>query len=213
MRLSAGFDLLPAILRHLDFLFEERPLLPNEDAGQYDTLLRTIIAQVKPADVIEAIWVKDIVDLIWEAKRFRRWRGQILTQTRLQAVTSLILPVLEAQNHSPFEPEAERRREAETLAMGWLNGSADETSATEKLLRTRGLTPMDVTAHTFQLKLPDIERIERMITAADQRRDTLLREIERKRMSLSQQLRAASAEVIDVEPTVQERRMATPPRD
>jgi hypothetical protein len=49
--------------------------------------------------------------------------------------------------------------------------------------------------------LPEIERIDRMAAAADMRRDRLLREIERKRAALGQQLRAASDEVLDLEPT------------
>ncbi|WP_238296019.1 hypothetical protein [Methylobacterium soli] len=210
---AASGEILPALPRHLDFLLEERPLLPGETAEQYDTLLRTFIGQVKPVDVIEAIWVKDIVDLIWEAKRCRRWRGQILAQARLQAATALILPVLEARNHNAFKPDFEQRREAESLALGWLDGNANEALATGELLRARGLTPADVTAHAFQLKLPDIERIERMIASADHRRDTLLREIERKRASVSQLLRAASADVIDVEASGREPRRVTSPRN
>jgi hypothetical protein len=61
---TASCEVMPAIPAHLDFLFAERPLLPGEDPEQYDALLRSIVQQVKPVDVIEAIWVKDVVDLI-----------------------------------------------------------------------------------------------------------------------------------------------------
>jgi hypothetical protein len=60
-----------------------------------------------------------------------------------------------------------------------------------------------VMAHAFQLKLPEIERIDRMVFSVDQRRDTLFREIERKRGSIGERLRAAAADVTDVEPSRQ----------
>ncbi|WP_336488142.1 hypothetical protein [Methylobacterium nigriterrae] len=201
---AASGEIRPALPRHLDFLFEERPLLPGEDSRQYDTLLRTVVTQVKPADVIEAIWVKDIVDLIWEAKRLRGWRVQLLTQARFEAATTLVMPILEAQNQNAFTPDFEHRREAEALALGWLNGGADDANALLDLLRARGLTVTDVTAQAFRLKLAEIERIERMIASADHRRDALLREVERKRAGLGRHLRAAAADVIDVEPPATE---------
>ncbi|QEE39023.1 MULTISPECIES: HNH endonuclease [unclassified Methylobacterium] len=69
---TASGEVMPDIPAHLGFLFDERPLLPGEVTDQYDALLRSIVQQVKPVDVIEAIWVKDVIDLIWEAKRLRR---------------------------------------------------------------------------------------------------------------------------------------------
>ncbi|GJE46231.1 hypothetical protein AEGHOMDF_5431 [Methylobacterium soli] len=190
---------MPAIPQHLDFLFADRPLLPGENAEQYEALLRIIIQQVKPSDVIEAIWVKDIVDLVWEAKRLRRWRSQILNQGRLEAGTALILPVIENENHNPFTSKSEHQREATTLAFGWLQNSKTETAAMERMLQARGLTPADVTAQAFQLRLSEVERVERMIASTDHRRDTLLREVERRRAGFSQQLRNAAAEVIDLD--------------
>ncbi|WP_018260352.1 hypothetical protein [Methylobacterium sp. WSM2598] len=56
--------------------------------------------KVKPADAIEAIWAKDVVDLIWEAKRLRRclrrWRREILAQGHLHALASLFEPTYKA---------------------------------------------------------------------------------------------------------------------
>ncbi|GJE53403.1 hypothetical protein GOFOIKOB_6482 [Methylobacterium tardum] len=56
-----------------------------------------------------------------------------------------------------------------------------------------------MTAHAFLLNLPSIERVDRLASLADQRRDSLLREIERKRANLAQQLRTVTADVLNVE--------------
>jgi hypothetical protein len=56
-----------------------------------------------------------------------------------------------------------------------------------------------VTAHAFLLNLAAIERIDRLVSLADQRRDALLREIERKRATTAQRLRTAAADILDLE--------------
>jgi len=50
----------------LDFL-GAAPLLPREEVSGYDTLLARISGAVKPADILEEIWVRDVVDLVWDA--------------------------------------------------------------------------------------------------------------------------------------------------
>ncbi|MCJ2136634.1 hypothetical protein MKK69_21730 [Methylobacterium sp. J-026] len=90
---------------------------------------------------------------------------------------------------------------ADALAAGWITGSTIEKEKVDQLLQERGLTAADVTAHGFLLNLPSIERIDRMAASADQRRDTLLREIERKRASFAQQVRTATADILEVEHT------------
>lgn len=198
---EAGREILPALPHHLVFLFDDRPLLPGESAEQYDAILRSIVQQVRPADVIDALWVKDVVVQIWEAKRLRLWRGQILAQARLDAAKAVVKRVLEVRHRKRFVPAHDIEAEAQGIALDWLKGTSAGISSFESFLTESGLTAGDLMAQAFQVCLSDIERIDRMAANADHRRDALLREIERKRASLGQHLRAASSEIIDVEPT------------
>jgi hypothetical protein len=52
-------------------------------------------------------------------------------------------------------------------------------------------------AQTLSIKLDDIERIDRMIAIAEARRNAILREIDRHREVLSQNLRRAVQDVED----------------
>src|SRR5262249_11149110 len=61
-------------------LFGPPPLLAGEDAAGYDELLAGISFAVKPSDVIEEIWVRDIVDLTWEIFRCRRIKTKVLAK-------------------------------------------------------------------------------------------------------------------------------------
>jgi hypothetical protein len=55
-------------------IFGPAPLIEGEDAAAYAELLVRISAAVKPADILEDIWVREIVDLVWSAFRLRRFK-------------------------------------------------------------------------------------------------------------------------------------------
>ncbi len=58
--------------------FGPAPLLKGEDAVAYDDLLARVSAGVKPADIIEEMWVRDVVDLTWEIVRYRRLKAAFI---------------------------------------------------------------------------------------------------------------------------------------
>lgn len=78
-----------------------------------------------------------------------------------------------------------------------MTGSPAERDRVDRILEERGLTEEDVRAHGLLKNLPAIERIDRMIFTADQRRDSLFREIARKRASFAQHAKTVAANIID----------------
>src|SRR5260221_998271 len=44
--------------------FGPPPLIDGENSAEYEELLGRVSATVKPADILEEIWVRDIVDLV-----------------------------------------------------------------------------------------------------------------------------------------------------
>jgi hypothetical protein len=65
---------------HLE-LFGPPPLLDGESQEVYDTLLARVTGTVNPKDIIEEIWVHDIVDLVWEILRLRRLKVALLSSS------------------------------------------------------------------------------------------------------------------------------------
>ena len=47
-------------------LFGRPPLLTGEDSAAYNDLLARVTGHLKPTDIFEEIWAREIVDLIWE---------------------------------------------------------------------------------------------------------------------------------------------------
>jgi hypothetical protein len=53
------------------------PLVPGDDGNRYQRFLAAIVAEVKPTDILECIWVRDVIDLQWEILRYRKAKAQL----------------------------------------------------------------------------------------------------------------------------------------
>jgi hypothetical protein len=161
--------------------FGPAPLIEGEDAGAYDELLVRISTAVRPADIFEEIWVRDIVDLVWEAFRLRRLKACLMTTGARIAL---------AQGLSPLVGGAQ----ADGLARSWAARAPGALAAVEEHLAAAGIGLEGVVAQGLCIELDFIERVERMIMAAEARRNAALREIDRHRATLGRQLRQAVLE-------------------
>jgi len=59
-------------------------LLEGEDPAAYDELLARIAGTVMPTDILEEIWVRDIVDLSWDVFRWHRLKADLIKATALR---------------------------------------------------------------------------------------------------------------------------------
>jgi hypothetical protein len=87
--------------------------------------------------------------------------------------------------------------DAQQLAWKWSCGDEAATREVEEALRRRGLTIEAVMAQTLSVRIDDCERIDRMITIAEARRDAVLREIGHRRAAFREALRRASEDAAD----------------
>jgi len=175
-------------------LFGPPPLLEGEDTAAYDELLVRISGAVKPTDIFEEIWIRDIVDLVWEAFRLRRLKANLMTAVAHVALENILEPLI-------------GWTDAHDLAKAWAARERSAIEQVDKLLVSAGLTMDAVMAQALSLKLGDIERIDRMIATAEGRRNAILREVDRHRTAWGQNLRqavhqieAAEIKVIDAQP-------------
>src|SRR5436190_15819180 len=113
-------------------------LLSSEDPKAYDKLARTIIKDVAPTDIIEWLWIKDVLDLSWEVRRLRRFKIALI----------------------------ELKRDKELRKSGNMDEDREYTESERGDLRL------------FLKNLDDWEKIDQLLTMAEARRITVLREIE-----------------------------------
>jgi hypothetical protein len=168
---------------HLD-LFGPPPLFEGEDEKAYDEFLTRISTAVKPVDILEEIWVRDVVDLTFEVFRLRRLLASLMTANAHKGLRKILAPRV-------------GRSDAETLAEAWAARKSDVAEAVDKALASADLSMDAIMAQTLSLKLDDIERIDHMTAIAEARRNATLREIDRHRETLGQKLRRAVPQLED----------------
>ncbi len=159
------------------------PLVPGDDAAAYDTLLAGISATVRPADLIEQAWVRDVVDLIFEAVRLRRLKAALMTACAGEGIAQVLRGL-----DVPGIPSV--------LAQRWAARELAAVAEVDAALEAAGLTLDHVMAQTLALRINEIERIDRMIAAAEARRNTALREIAHHRATFAASLRDAAAHAV-----------------
>jgi hypothetical protein len=165
-------------------LFGPPPLFDGEDTKSYDELLTGISNAVKPADILEDVWVRDVVDLTFEVFRLRRLKVNLIMANEYKGLSETLTPLV-------------GRSQAETLGEGWAARKSDVVEEVNKTLASAGLSIDSILAQTLSLKLDDVERIEHMTAIAEARRNAALREIDRHRETLGHKLRRAMQQLED----------------
>lgn len=188
------------------------PILHGEDERTYAELLARVQAAVKPKDILEEIWVRDVVDLLWETLRLRRMKASVVTVATRNAMAKVLAPIVNKGrlgDADPFDMELMlKETPARELAAGWYKREGKAVKDVEKILREADLSMDVVTAQALRRSLDDverIERIERMIISAESRRNAALREVARHRAAFAEDLRRSSQNVRDAEFTEVER--------
>jgi hypothetical protein len=176
----------PRAERHADpqSLLGPVPLLEGEDASAYEALKRQIRSAVAPNDIIEEIWVRDVLDLLWETMRLRRLKAKLMRAAAHEGLDKLLRPLTEIFGH-------------QVLISGWARRDRESVKEVNALLKQAGLDQEAIAAQTLAVKLDAFERIDHMIMQTEARRNMILREIDRHRDALARRLREASAMIED----------------
>ena len=177
----------PAAVANLSVLdhLGPAPLIPGDSASGYDTLLARVCATVKPADILEEFWTREVVDHVWEAVRFRRLKASVMTACAGEGMHA-VLRSLDAPDGFG-------------LARRWFARDLTAVARVDALLESAGLGIDHVMAQTLRLHIAEIERIDRLGAAAEARRNAALHEIERHRADFATALRRAAQDAETVE--------------
>ena len=228
-----------------------RPLLEGEDAAAYDQLLARICAAVKPVDVIDEMFIADVVSLEWEVLRWRRLKWSLIRARGLKALEDFLgenldydlysehfaddlaeilqdnLPEDQAEDAQTLARECARNeadavdkvkkilagigldmdevlddakgRKAKELVQEYVRREPDAVTLVDELLTDAGKSMDGLMADALAEKLDDIERIDRLTTIAESRRNASLHEIDRRRAVLGETLRRSVQEIEDGE--------------
>src|SRR5262249_32315561 len=105
-------------------------LLKFEDPRAYEVLMAEITASIQPADAIEWLLVKDVVDATWEIRRYRPFKAAVI-DSEIESQLSSILRV-------PYVPESTTYETTEPFGLlSSLNTTVTHTISEEELSALR----------------------------------------------------------------------------
>ncbi len=166
-------------------LFGYAPTLKTEDDEIYWHCMKRIAECVEPQDIIEWLWLRDVVDLSWEISRLRRLKIDLVE-------------IYREDKNATIEWE---REHADEPYVHFISGRLTPRDSAE--IESRKNKPLlDTEADSTKLlfrHIEEYERIEKLLTSAELRRDRILREIELRRDHIGRRLRAASDEILDAQ--------------
>src|SRR6478752_2161041 len=127
-----------------------------------------IVQDVKPRDIIERFWVKDIVDLVWESRRLRLYKV-LLTQIRMRKAGGRLL----AQLFEPQTPEALPVLQSERVVSDYQSGDDKGIARVQDALEALGLPEDALSVAAFVQSLPELEKIDQMLRSVESRRNSV----------------------------------------
>ena len=151
-------QLAPLIPDAIRVLFEHRPLTRDESPEDYDQLLAGIAQDVEPKTRIEWFWIKDIVDLAWEAHRLRRYKVLVIEVNMRKAGGRLLSPVFD-----PETPDYLPATQSETAVSAYQSGADEAVTHVREALDNLGLPEEALSAVAFVQSLPELEKIDQML--------------------------------------------------
>jgi hypothetical protein len=126
-------------------LFGPPPLIEGEDAAAYDQLLARICAAVKPVDIIDEIFIADVVPSEWEVLRLRRLKWSLIRALGLEFLQDFLVGHLDYDLYSDdFADDLaeilqdnlpeDQVNSAQTLARKYARNEADAVAKVTKIL-------------------------------------------------------------------------------
>jgi len=167
--------------------FGPPPLIQGEDQVAYEDLLAKVYSVVKPQDIIEEMYVRDVADLSWEIWRWRRQKAALISGSLGEGINAVLA--------STTSVLAADTLQNDSLRVGWVTGDPQAKKRVSEILRSAELTVDSIPAQALAAQIEVIERIDRMTMNAEIRRNAAFREIERHRGGLGRILRSATKEI------------------
>jgi hypothetical protein len=177
-------------------LFGNPPTLPHEDNGAYYRLVEELTKATTPADLIDWMWIRQIADLTWDILRMQRTKTGVIQNSLHESLARMLDQRMDFRfdDHPADRSTVPGRRKASNYYLCPL-----VREEVESLFACEQVGKDVVYAVAFADQIGTLEKIERLIAAAEARRDNALREIEERRAAKGQALRVASSQLIEAQ--------------
>ena len=158
----------------LDRLLPRPLILPGEDPAIYEGLRDAFLRDLAPRSPYERALAENLVQLEWEASRYRRMRDDLIrSKARDLAIGAFATgEVEEVDNYAA--------RDA-TLAFELVGSDPERAAAAALILQEFDITPSEILAQAYSRVSAQVEMHEKKLAAIEMRRRRLREEYDRLR--------------------------------
>jgi hypothetical protein len=172
----------------LNEIFGPPPVIFGEDEADYQELWRLMRSYIRPHGVIEEGFVRDLVDIRWEIRRFRQFAAGLL---KLDAIIALKTAIAWAKDG---------RINTGALVDKCAAGDEEARIMVDELLKQKGQSHQAIEVRAIAGQLGTLAGIDQVVARLEARQHAVLREVDRHREALGRRARQAIADVTDIEP-------------
>jgi hypothetical protein len=144
------------------------PLLITESKDDAKHIRDALADEIKPRGIVEQMYVEEIAYLVWEVLRLRRARTGIINAAFRAALERVLQQCLCQSAYARYMGS-----KASELALGWFTDPSAKKEVAE-LLRSFELDETAIESEAIRKSADDLERIDRLMTSAEARRDKAL---------------------------------------
>ncbi len=176
-------------------LLDTPQLLPHESSKEFLQLFARLEDYGKPQNSRDYLVVHQAAVLTWDILRCQGMKVGVLRSYQRPALESLFRKIQVRTVKRNGLGEAVAQSEARELAAPWFKDPASRP-AMMKMIEMAGYPPDAIEVEAFQLALPALAPIERLIVSAQKRLDRYLEDLERTSKAHARALRAAAEKAI-----------------
>jgi len=178
--------------------WKQPPLQLIESLEEYDELRDAIKNDLSPKGIIERIYVEDLTYLLWEIRRLRRLKSDIMAQGLLESLSFMFPKLSLSQSQvEQLESELEEIKKSHEGALSDYVIQSEFMKKTTQLWEKAGLSLGKMETYGLRFYLTELGTVDRMMSSLEERRDNVLRQIARYRDDLVREMRYRSDQIID----------------
>jgi hypothetical protein len=155
--------------------------MPGESLSDYEAIRDMIIKEIAPQSGIEWLWAADLIELSWDIVRYRALRQKMLKIRRQDAIDAMLQRLDLPGIPYPFRQSA--RDQTRLNAEQWRTDPIANAEI-ENRLTAQGIDEGSVNAEVLIQSRELFIMFDGLMQSAQTRRILLLREINRRRISL-----------------------------
>jgi chorismate-pyruvate lyase len=167
-------------------------VLMSESAEEYLALHKKLIDEIHPRGLIEAVYVEEIADLVWDIQRLRKFKITIIILATRRSLVNILMELL--THHGKIK--------VDTLAKNWFSEDEDEAAAAKeevrKILQRSNLDESVIEAEAVKLVADQLDWLDKNLAAASSRLEKSLRFVKSYRADFENDLRHHSNRLLNL---------------